>query len=54
MTAPRQVIPGSPYLVTRRCTQRQLLLRPDPIVNQVLRFCLAVAAERHGILTPRA
>ena len=50
MTAPRQVIPGATYLVTRRCTQRQLLLRPDPIVNQIFRFCLAVAAERHGIL----
>ena len=50
MTAPRQVVPGTTYLVTRRCTQRQLLLRPDPIVNQIFRFCLAVAAERHGIL----
>ena len=50
MTAPRQVIPGATYLVTRRSTQRQLLLRPDPIVNQIFRFCLAVAAERHGIL----
>ena len=50
MTAPRQIIPGATYLVTRRCTHRQLLLRPDPITNQIFRFCLAVAAERHGIL----
>ena len=50
MTAPRQVIPGATYLVTSRCTQRPLLLRPDPITNQVFQFCLAVAAKQHGIL----
>src|ERR1043166_5115689 len=26
---PRQVLPGQFYLITRRCTQRQFLLRPD-------------------------
>ena len=26
---PRQVLPGQFYMVTRRCTQRQFLLRPD-------------------------
>jgi REP element-mobilizing transposase RayT len=36
-------------MVTRRCTQRQFLLRPDPVVEQVLIFCLALAARRHGI-----
>ena len=50
MTAPRLIIPGTTYLVTRRCTQRQFLLRPDPITNQIFLFCLAVAAKRHGIL----
>ncbi len=36
-------------MVTRRCTQRQFLLRPDPVTEQVLTFCLGLAAERHGI-----
>ena len=54
MTAPRQVIPGTTYLVTRRCTQRQLLLRPDPITNRIFLFCLAVAAKRHGVLVHAA
>jgi REP element-mobilizing transposase RayT len=49
MTAPRQVIPGATYLVTRRCTQRHFLLRPCKIVNQVFLYVLALAAERYGI-----
>ena len=32
---PRQVLPGQFYLITRRCTQRQFLLRPDPVTNTV-------------------
>jgi hypothetical protein len=35
MTAPREIIPGTTYLVTRRCTQRQFLLRPSRGTNQV-------------------
>jgi REP element-mobilizing transposase RayT len=50
MTAPRQVLPGATYLVTRRCTQRQLLLRPSEISNSVFLFVLALAARRFGIL----
>jgi putative transposase len=50
MTAPRQVLPSSIYLVTRRCTQRQFLLRPSPLVNQVFTFCLAYAASKTGVL----
>ena len=29
MSIPRQVLPGSTYMITRRCTQRQFLMRPD-------------------------
>ena len=36
-------------MVSRRCTQRQFLLRPDPVIEQVLTFCLGLAAQRHGI-----
>lgn len=49
MTAPRQVVTGRTYLLTRRCTRRQLLLRPDSITNQTFIYCLAVAAARFGV-----
>lgn len=45
----RQVIAGVTYLMTRRCTQRQFLLRPDRVVDDVVLYCLAVAAERFQI-----
>lgn len=50
MTAPRPVFPGDTYLVTRRCAQRQFLLRPSQETNDIFQFVLAVAAQRHGIL----
>ncbi|XXX73474.1 transposase [Sorangium sp. So ce134] len=49
MSAPRRLIAGATYLVTRRCTQRQMMLRPSVETNQVFLYCLAVAAERTGI-----
>jgi REP element-mobilizing transposase RayT len=49
MSSPRPILPGATYLVTRRCTQRQFLLRPSAHTNQVFRYCLAVAAERTGV-----
>jgi REP element-mobilizing transposase RayT len=49
MSLPRPVIAGSTVMLTRRCTQRQFLLLPSPIVNQILLWCLAVAATRFGI-----
>jgi REP element-mobilizing transposase RayT len=49
MSAPRQVLPGVTYLVSRRCTQRQFLLRPGSRLNQLFLYLLAVAARRHGI-----
>lgn len=36
-------------MITRRCTQRQLLLRPDPDTNNAFVYCLAVAAQRTGV-----
>ena len=50
VTAPRQILPGCTYLVTRRCTQRQFLLTPSNRTNQNVEYCLAVAAERTGVL----
>jgi putative transposase len=49
MTAPRQVIPGRTYLISRRCTQRQFLLRPDTHVAQIYLYCLGEAAQRYEI-----
>jgi REP element-mobilizing transposase RayT len=50
VTVPRQILPGSRYLITRRCTQRQFLLRPSRLTNQTVRYCLAYAAEETGVL----
>jgi putative transposase len=49
VTAPREVLPGRFYLVTRRCTQRQFLLTPCPRTNQIVRFALALAAKKSGV-----
>ena len=49
MSLPRQVIPGRFYMITRRCTQRQFLLRPDEETNNAFLYCLAEAAQRCDI-----
>ena len=47
---PRQIIPGATYMLTRATTQREFLLKPSAFVNQVFLYCLAVAAERTGVV----
>jgi REP element-mobilizing transposase RayT len=49
MSLPRPIVAGSTYLITRRCTQRQLLLRPSHQVNQIVLYCLAEAARRTAV-----
>jgi hypothetical protein len=49
MSQPRQVLPGQFYLITRRCAQRQFLLRPDDATNNAYVYCLAEAAQRFEI-----
>jgi putative transposase len=49
MSFPRVVLPGCSYLVTRRCTQRQFLLRPDDETNNAFLYCLAYAAKGAGV-----
>jgi putative transposase len=49
MSLPREVIPGRFYMVTRRCTQRQFLLRPDEETNNAFLYCLAEAAQRFRV-----
>lgn len=49
MTLPRRVLPETTYLVTRRCLGRRFLLRPDPALNHLFLYCLAVGVRRYGI-----
>ncbi len=49
MSQPRQVLPGKFWMITRRTTQRQFLLRPDDETNNGFAYCLAEAAERFQI-----
>ena len=49
MTLPRRVIPGQFYMLTRRCTHRQFLLRPDKELNNAYVYCLGEAAQRFGV-----
>jgi REP element-mobilizing transposase RayT len=49
VTAPRQIVPGQRYLITRRCTQRQFWLRASRLTNRIIKYCLAVAAEHTGV-----
>jgi putative transposase len=46
MSLPRQVMSEQFYLITRRTTQRELLMRPDDETNNAFIYCLAVAAQR--------
>jgi putative transposase len=46
MSLPRQVIPGADYMITRRCSERRFILRPDAATNNAFIYCLALAARR--------
>lgn len=50
MSRPRCVLSGVTYLLTRRCSEGRFLLRPSAAVNAIIRYCLAVAAERFGVV----
>lgn len=46
---PWAVFPGTFYKITRRCTQRQFLIRPDKETNNAFVYCLGEAAQRNSI-----
>jgi REP element-mobilizing transposase RayT len=46
---PRHIVPGKIWLLTRRTSQRQFLLRPDEAMNQTFLYVLADAVARYGI-----
>jgi len=50
VTAPRPIVPGTTYIIARRCTQRQFLLRPDEETTQIYEYCLAEAVERYQMV----
>ena len=49
MTMPREVLPGSTHLLSRRTSERRLFLRPDALVTQAFLYCLGYAAFTFGI-----
>jgi REP element-mobilizing transposase RayT len=49
VSLPRMITKGASYLVTRRCTQRQFLLRPSAETNRIFVYCLAYAAKQTGV-----
>jgi putative transposase len=49
MTKPRCVLPGTVYLITRRCSERRFLLRPDPLVTWVFEYLLGLLSKQYGI-----
>lgn len=49
VTLPRRIVPGDCHLVTRRCTRREYLLRPDEETRAIFDYCLAEAAARFAI-----
>lgn len=50
MSKPRQVLPGQFYEISRRCAQRQYLMRPDDETNNAFTYCLCEAAKRFEIV----
>ncbi len=49
MTVARRVLPQRLHFVSRRCTQRQLLLTPSRDVNRIVRYALATVASRYRV-----
>jgi len=50
MTLPRKFLPNTTYFITRRCTQRQFLLKPTRRNTQIFLYCLGVAAKKTGVI----
>ncbi len=46
---PKWILPDATRLATRRCAQRQFLMRPSEEVNGALLYCLARAAAATGV-----
>lgn len=49
MTQPCSYLVGATHMVSRRALLRQYTFRPDPAVEQIWLYALAVYAQHHGI-----
>jgi hypothetical protein len=49
VSLPREPLPRSFTLVTHRCSQRQLLLRPSTRTNPIVSYGIALGPERTGV-----
>jgi putative transposase len=49
VSTPRPIFPDQTYFVSRRCTQRQFLLRPTDETRKFYEYCLAEAASRFDV-----
>jgi putative transposase len=54
VTTARRVLPGTTYMITRRCTERMFLLGARPENSSEFIYCLAEAASRFGVLVHAA
>ncbi|WP_236518953.1 transposase [Sandaracinus amylolyticus] len=54
VTQPRLIEPGGVYLITRRTLRRYHLFAPDPRMNRIFLYTLAIAATRVGVLVHTA
>jgi REP element-mobilizing transposase RayT len=50
MSLPRRIVAGASYLITRRCSERRLFLRPSPQTTAIFEYLLAAMADRYGVL----
>ena len=49
MTAPRQIIPGSIWMLSRRCSERRFFLKPCKRTRDIFLYALALYATRYQI-----
>lgn len=49
LSLPNPAYPGTTYLLTRRCVQREFWLLPTPVTDEAFGYALCLAAKRHAI-----
>lgn len=54
MTPPRRILPGTIYLLTRRCSERRFFLKPSQTTTEIFLYVLALAARRYDVLVHAA
>ncbi len=50
MPRPRQIVANQFYLLSRRCTQRLFLLRPDDATTNAFLYCLTRLLDRETVI----